>query len=234
MELLTSAYWDVGNRQINQDSLVLEDVLIKNQRVIMALVADGIGGMQHGEIASGFIAERMTRGLFNDIKSMIVKNAGIKKIKKHLCKVLYEIHISMKEYARMNKVNLGSTVSLLFIYKRKYIILHLGDSAIYKFRRNKVKLITQLHTNKDGSINKCISNIQFHKPYEKIGHLRKNTGFLLCTDGYYKKLRLSEGVFAPKLFDSAEQIESYLKKMGDYVKEKGDADNKAAVYVLSR
>ena len=53
MQFLSEIYWDRGARESNQDSVSLQQVSIRGKRAVMALVCDGIGGLEQGEIASG-------------------------------------------------------------------------------------------------------------------------------------------------------------------------------------
>ena len=40
----------------SEDSLLLEQVRIQKEQIVFAVVCDGIGGLQQGEIASGLLA----------------------------------------------------------------------------------------------------------------------------------------------------------------------------------
>ena len=60
MQFISEVYWDRGAREVNEDSLSLQQVSIRGKKVVFALVCDGIGGLEQGETASGFVAERMT------------------------------------------------------------------------------------------------------------------------------------------------------------------------------
>ena len=234
MDVLSGAYWDIGLRSVNEDTLLYEDIYIKDIRVVLALVADGVGSLKNGQIASGYIGESIAKCFFNDIKNNISKGYGISKIKKLLLKKIYEIHLNLKEYTNHTNMDIASTLSLILIINGRYLIMHLGDSAIYKCKKNTLKLLVPFHRNLDGSVSKCISNICFHKPYIKTGFIRNNTGFLVCTDGFYKRFPKDIRTFNPKDILTEEQIEKRLISIGEYVFNKGEKDNKSAVYFLIR
>ena len=60
MQYVTAVYWNRGSvAACNQDSLTLQQVLTGRGRVLMAAVCDGMGGLQQGETASGYMTERL-------------------------------------------------------------------------------------------------------------------------------------------------------------------------------
>ena len=74
MKMISGIYWDRGNRSVNQDSLVLEQVLTSKGRVLFAAVSDGIGGLSEGEVASGFILEKLLTNFYQQLLPLIGRN----------------------------------------------------------------------------------------------------------------------------------------------------------------
>ena len=59
MQYLTGVYWcGAGASRANQDAVVLQQVLTRRGRVLMAAVCDGMGGLSAGGEASGYVAGR--------------------------------------------------------------------------------------------------------------------------------------------------------------------------------
>ena len=48
MKIISGVYWDQGEREFNQDSLALQQVMTNRGRVLLAAVSDGIGGLKEG------------------------------------------------------------------------------------------------------------------------------------------------------------------------------------------
>ena len=82
MRFLSEVYWDKGGRCVNQDSISLQEVRMKGEKVVFALICDGIGGLDGGEIASGFVAERMTEWFYKEALNLLRRHKGRKKIEK--------------------------------------------------------------------------------------------------------------------------------------------------------
>ena len=104
--------------------------------------------------------------------------------------MLYEADEKLKEYGRKKGLRLGTTVTILFFIERQFYLVHIGDSRVYEVRR-KIKVLTK--DDGDGKVlYRCIGAGKWEKPQWKHGKVRGKTGFLLCTDGFYKKLSPEE------------------------------------------
>jgi len=58
MKFYVSASTDVGvKKQVNQDCLSVKRFLTRSGDVVFAVLCDGMGGLQHGELASGAIVQ---------------------------------------------------------------------------------------------------------------------------------------------------------------------------------
>lgn len=233
MRYITSAYYDAGIRTVNEDSLLVEELYIRGRSVVLGVVADGVGGLSEGEVASGYLVENMMRLLFMDIKRMVIKRRSLSFIKRAIVRRIYEVYEDMCKYAHLKEIRMGTTLSMMFILGQRYILVHIGDSAVFRCRKGRMIRLTPVHHNEDGSLSKCIGSIVFQRPYVHTGWIKNNTGFLLCTDGYYKKLDTESGVFRPKDFTDDTAIEKRLVEVGRLVSKKGETDNKAAIYIKS-
>ena len=145
---------DIGKvRDINQDSYYISDSLDEIQLYILA---DGMGGYNGGEIASNLAIQ--------SAKSYIENN--FKEIEKDKDSIIQLVASSM-EYANMvvyerakeNKEldGMGTTMEVCLIYNNKAYIGHIGDSRIYRIRKEFIRKLTQDHSYvqklvKDGTI----------------------------------------------------------------------------------
>ena len=71
MRFTSEVYWDKGERILNEDSISLQEVRVKGEKVVFAVVCDGIGGLDYGEVASGFVTERMTEWFYKEALMML-------------------------------------------------------------------------------------------------------------------------------------------------------------------
>lgn len=237
MRIFSGVYWDKGGRTVNQDSISLQQVMTDKGRLMMAVVSDGIGGLAEGEIASGYITERLTEDFYERILPLIGRGKGWKALKRCLLRCLYDINEGLKNYGKGKAIELGATVSLLLIWKRRYLHMHLGDSRIYLhcgrgFGRRRIRLLTKDHCVK-GGINRCIGSFPFCCPDIGEGRLYGRKGFLLCTDGFYRKMDgEAVGALEPDEIENEEQIYRRLKEIAGACLKKGEQDNLSAVYAV--
>lgn len=231
MNSISNAYWDAGKRDSNEDSLVLEELLLKRGKLIVSIVADGIGSLNNGAEASGYVIEELISFTLDEVVPLLNKGNGLHKVKRRILRKLYEISSDFKKVCSLRNKNMGTTLALLFIYERRFMAVNLGDSKIIKFKKKKMKELSLCHTNSDGSIYKCIGNRGFFEPYIREGFVTKNTGFLIASDGFYKKSQKEIYIFKPDEIKSEKQIEKRLGELARKVKNRGEKDNMSAVYI---
>ena len=236
MDYISGAYWDVGERPYQEDSVFFEQKKFKNKRLIMAVLADGIGGLSEGETASGYIIEKMAEVLNNEITELFAEGKSIFAYKKAILRRLYLISKELKEYALVKGIKLGSTMSLILITGRIYLIVHVGDSYILRIRKRflsskgTVSVLSPLHVNPDGSLNKCVGSFDYYEPFTKVGSVFKNTGFLLSSDGFIKKSLKDAAILNPAEINREVSIERRLYELARKSKEEGERDNMSALY----
>lgn len=183
-------------RKNNQDYFFLSE----NPDLPLFIVADGMGGHKAGEIASKlaattirdeFIFSHLDRFDENDIK-ILIKEAIIKANEK--------IYLQSKSQEECE--GMGTTTSLVYIFKKNLYIGHVGDSRLYLISEGKINQVTQDHTLvnelvKKGSITKEEGESHPKKNFitRAIGSevnididiykrtYRENDIIILCTDG---------------------------------------------------
>lgn len=234
MKYLSSAYWDVGLRSCNEDSLLLEVERTSRGPLVYGMVCDGIGSLEEGEKASGYILEEIQKIMEENILPQIAKGKSLSYARRILLQAIFKLYKQFMEYSVYKEINLGSTFSFLIIFKKRYLTIHLGDSAIIKIKRNKSKIITPIHHNADGTLSHCIGNCEYQKPHIALGTMHRNEGFLICSDGFIKKNTDYAYGLNPKEIESDEQIEIRLKEIGKRLKRAGEKDNISAVYIVSK
>ena len=233
LKIISGVYWDQGKRAANQDSLILQQAFTPGGRVMLAAVSDGIGGLSEGEIASGFITEKLVEYFYGQLVGLVGRRKGKAALKRSLLRCFYEMNSQLRCYGETREIKLGATISLLFLWEHHYMIFHLGDSRIYLCGRRGVKLLTDDHTGK-GGISKCMGSFPFQYPDIYYGKVHGKKGFLLCTDGFYRTLgQETLRVLLPGDISGEEQIGRRLRQLGMAAGKKGEQDNLSAVYCVA-
>lgn len=232
MKVLTGVYWGAGAvKEINEDSIALEQVVTSRGRVVLALVCDGIGGLPQGEVASGYVAEEAVKWFYQRGVKLIGAGKGWRQIRKSLLYRLGAVKREMLRYGKRNGLQMGSTMSLLLLWRHRYQIFHLGDSRIYLCQR-KIRQLTSDHGN-GRELNRCIGSFRGQKPDVFGGKFYKKSGFLLCSDGFRNRIepaQLAE-IFMPRKINTEVQIEARLREVAEYDMKQGEQDNISAIYL---
>jgi len=145
---------DIGRiREQNQDAYYISDSL---DQVQLYMLADGMGGYNGGEIASQLAiqsAKNYIENNFNDIdkdRDSIIQLVG--SAVEYANMVVYEKAKESKELEGM-----GTTLEICLIYNNRVFIGHVGDSRVYRIRKEFMRKLTQDHSYvqklvKDGTI----------------------------------------------------------------------------------
>jgi serine/threonine protein phosphatase PrpC len=230
--MFSGVYWSIGRRQVNEDSVALEHVHTDKGTVCLCVVCDGIGSLDHGDIASGYVTECLVRWFYRT--GIYLSKAGMRKIRKTLSKCLYDCHLELKSRAAEAGLNWGSTCTAVCIWNRRYICVHLGDSAAYIMNKKNMIRITSPHRNARGELIKCVGSMRYFDADYRSGRLKKGSGILIASDGFTGRLSEEElsGMlkFHGEIDD--ERIEKRLSKIGNELQGRGENDNRSAVYVM--
>lgn len=232
MKIFSGIYWDQGRRESNQDSIVLQQVRTSCGRALMAVVCDGIGGLDQGENASGYVGERLIEVFYGEVVPFIQRRRGRKVILRSFLRCIYKVREELHRYAVEREINLGTTMSLLLLWKKRYLIIHLGDSRIYYYQRNKKRQLTKDHSDGGNHLTRCISSFPYQAPDIRFGKRWGKCAFLICTDGFYRKQdEAGFSLLDPAKVDSGQQAQKRLEEMAKLALKRGEQDNLSAVYV---
>ncbi len=227
-----SVYWNAGAvKAVNQDSVLVLQALTGRGRILLAAVCDGMGGMEQGEDASGYVTEELTAWFYDSLLTDIGKRKPIWVIRRSLERKVYQMQSRMQRYAGKRKISLGTTMSVLVLWERTYMFWHLGDSRIYQIS-GKVRKMTQDHVQGTNRLTRCVGSFGFFLPEYKMGIMKKQTAFLLCSDGFWHKLQEKEiGEVLCPYHVRRETGERRLKELAEAVMRRGEQDNISALYI---
>lgn len=234
MRFISDVYWDVGKRETNQDSVSLQEVSVKGRKVVFALVCDGIGGLEGGETASGFVAEKMTEWFYREALIMLKRHKGRRKIENAGLRILYGCNEEMMQEGKKKGIKFGTTVTALLLSGRHYFLWHSGDTRAYRMKgKGRLKRLTEDHIENAHTLIRCIGSFPWKRPDVKSGCFIGKCTFLLCSDGFRNRAdeKRIEELLLPETIQRREQIYKRLKEMAEYVKRKGERDNISAVAI---
>ncbi len=221
-----------------------EDVWIALPEAGFFALADGMGGHQAGEIA----AKETLNSLIASIQK--VKTNDPLELTIELRHAIEKANLSVYRLGKKEQecFGMGTTLCCL-IWSRAFVIYaHVGDSRIYRFRNNKLELLTQDHslfakwvkTGKKSQtpypyknvITRAVGTAPKANPEISICKPEPGDLFFLCSDGLSDVLSTEE--IEKIIFTSAaSDLEFVSKKLIQEAKFKGSCDNITILMIQS-
>ncbi len=235
----TTVYWEKGVvRACNQDSLIVLQALTSKGRVLMAALCDGMGGLDLGECASGYLTEELVTWFYDGLLPAIGKKKPLWVIRRCAERKVFQVQGRLQRYADKRNFKMGTTLSMLVLWEKKYLIWHLGDSRIYHLSTQKgsdmakVRVLTQDHVQGTNMLTKCVGSFGYFRPDFKMGAVRSGEAFLICSDGFWRRIERREigEVLLPSRMTEGRK-ERRLREIGEAVMRRGERDNLSAIYI---
>lgn len=233
--------WKRGGRNVNQDSIVIQEIATCKGRLFLAAVCDGMGGCDEGENASGFVVQQLVAWLYDEILELLQKHVDTAGWRRSWYRCFYQVNQKLNAYAENNGIFTGTTMTMLFCWKRRYYVFHIGDSRVYRIRKgvgrnNGIKQLTQDDVWQEHVLKRCIGAGRTDMPEYLSGRLRREEGFLICSDGLYRRMRNAEFAEAllPKHIKTEKDIKRVLLELAERAQTRGERDNISAVYMVCK
>ena len=233
---------DKGNvRETNEDYFYISNSL---DQVQLYLLADGMGGYNGGEITSQLAVQTAKNYIENNFKDIEKDRDSIIQLlgssMEYANMVVYE---KAKENPELQ--GMGTTLEICLIYNNKAYIGHVGDSRIYRVRKQFIRKLTQDHSYvqklvKEGTITKeqaehhpqknmlmkALGCNAFVEPDVMVKGFLKDDILIMCSDG------LSNMVEQQTIYEMASKnIEQATKDLVQLAKDRGGYDNITVVII---
>ena len=247
---MASAFTDTGTvKKFNQDSLTVQIAENNNQKILMAVLCDGMGGYSCGEITSASLIYAFSKWFAMELPVYIKENHEIScnYIKSAWSGIIAQQNEKIIKYSKSKNIITGTTVTGILIYDDlSYVIINIGDSRVY-FIGDDIKQMTVDHSavnffteeemkKNNYSLNalvKCVGIYENAVPDFFTGKLKSSTNVLLCSDGFRNRLSDNE---IYQLFNihncfSENIIKNNIISAIETVKKRGERDNISAAVI---
>lgn len=233
---------DIGKvREINQDYFYISDSL---DEIKIFMLADGMGGYNGGEIASQLAIKTAKSYIENNFKDTPKDRESIIQLlgssMEYANMVVYEKSKEDKELDGM-----GTTLEICLVHNNKVYIGHVGDSRIYRIRKDFIRKLTQDHSYvqklvKEGTITqeeavhhpqknmlmKALGCNAFVEPDVMVKGFLKDDILIICSDGLTNMVS-QEDIF----IEAKKNIQWAPKELVDMANKKGGYDNITVVVI---
>lgn len=234
---------DIGMiREMNQDNYFISD---PNDEIKLFIVADGMGGYKGGEVASALAIESAKSYIKNNLEETNREKEKILDLIKNAIEyanmVVYE---RSKEVEELN--GMGTTMDVVIIQSGRLYIGHVGDSRVYRLRKDFFRKLTTDHSYveqlvrqgnitkeeaynhpKKNMLTKALGCTAFVEPDVMVKGFQKDDILLMCTDGLTNMIREDKICEIIK-----ENPEGACEILVNKANENGGQDNITAVIIL--
>lgn len=253
MRFFTAAHTDVGiKKKTNQDSMCIKVARTKFGEVCLAVVCDGMGGLQRGELASATVVRRFSKWFNNELPVLMNGAAfSMETVKNDWETLINEQNDLLYRFGFNENIQLGTTLTAMLIIQDRYIIAQLGDSRAYLLDKKLIQLtkdqsvvardlekglISEEQARKDQRRNillQCLGVTKSIKTEYVFGQTKPETTFLLCSDGFRHEIYNDEifGLLSPLAIKSEADIKNALIGLVELNKSRGETDNITAMLI---
>lgn len=240
--MIAFAKTDIGKaREMNQDYYYISG---SQDKIHVYILADGMGGYNGGEVASKLATTTALSYIQNNFESIPKEKEDILNLVKSAVEyanmVVYEKASENKELEGM-----GTTLEVCLIYNNKIYIGHVGDSRVYRIRKEFIRKLTHDHSYveklvKDGTITKeeamyhpkknmlmkALGCTPFVEPDVTVKGFIKDDTILICSDG------LTNMVDENEIFEIIKKEGTLAaEKLVEKANENGGYDNITAIVI---
>lgn len=227
---------DTGTvKNVNQDSILCDVCKKEKGDIGIFAVADGVGGLEYGEIASKIAIETLT-GWWKKLSS---QSNSEEMLSETLIKNIADINAKIASYP----YNMATTLSLLMVLNDKYYILHIGDSRIYHYKSGVFGNFEQITPDHSTMILKVVNGTEIEKSvltdclgrksksgyYSAVFPLCSGDLFMLCSDGIYKTQSAKE--IKKIISQNKDSTTNICESLITQAKSNGETDNISVIAV---
>lgn len=254
MNFYISATTDIGNqRKINQDSLFVRKLKTRTGKMVFAVLCDGMGGLNIGEVASASLIAAFTNWMYQELPALSQGLLEDYMIREQWGDLITVQNDQIRIYGKKNHCMTGSTVTALLLTEYRYYLLNIGDSRAYEIGRqvtqltedhtavaNEVRLGNLTKEQADHSpiqnvLTRCVGVQEHVYPDLFFGDVQKDAVYLLCSDGFRHQITGDE--MKEYLLFSARRNISEMKRQEEYLielnKQRGETDNISVITIYT-
>ncbi len=228
-----------------------EDVLGWDAARGIAVLADGMGGHNAGEVASRMAVDSILERLAQELlyTPRVRPNKGMSKYGTVIHRVITKANAHIFEAARVDPAwaGMGTTVVLLVFFRSRVVLAHLGDSRCYRWREGRLECLTIDHTllqeaidqgtavaaDEHDSLRNVLTRALGIQPKVKAAiqemEIAEGDVYLLCSDGLTEKV--TDAQIAHILRASAGNQAAMAQQLIETANRNGGEDNVSVLLV---
>lgn len=252
MNFIIAADTDIGlGKNTNQDSLSVKVMNTRQGKMVFAILCDGMGGLERGEIASASVIRAFDNWVRQTLPGICVSQLNDEMIRLQWENVIKEQNILLHQYGRKHNVTLGTTAVILMVTQSRYYLMNVGDSRAYAIGDSLIQLTRDqtlvareielgnmtyeqaLQDPRRNVLLQCIGASDMVFPEMFFGTPYAGQEFMLCSDGFRHEISGDEiyAELAPDVNLNADEMQRHLRKLIELNKQRKERDNISALLI---
>lgn len=183
----------------NEDSVACKTKNIGGSDCGFFAIADGVGGLMNGDVASRMATSNMA-ACWDSVTGSECRHEAVSQA---LMACVERTNLDIMNLSKQQGKKMATTLSALAITGNEGFIAHIGDSRIYRFHRGLLgagfQQLTKDHscmvrTETDGRVyqksvlTECLGYKEAIHPYYSTFSLYRGDIYFICSDGAYKTM----------------------------------------------
>lgn len=254
MRYLTSYCTDVGTvKEVNQDSICIKEAETETGTVLMAIVCDGMGGLEQGEVASAKTIEEFSRWFEEELPFLIDAKDSLNEIRYDWERMIKRMNQEIGAAGRELHIQSGTTITAwLTIPDRSFLIGHVGDTRVYRISDDNIRILTEDQTlvarevrehrltEEEAAVDprrsvllQCIGASRIVEPAFYTGKVVGGECYLLCSDGFRHEISPEEirENLCPGNNPDENTMRSHISELIEWNKRRCERDNISAILI---
>ncbi len=246
MNFIISASTDVGNvKSTNQDSFVAKVLNTKQGKMVFAVLCDGMGGLEKGEVASSTVVYAFSKWSETRLPDLCENEITDTEIRNDWISIATEYNEKIKTYGKKSGISLGTTVTAILVTNKRYYIINVGDTRAYEIS-DSIKILTKDQTlvarevelgnitaeqaetdSRRSVLLQCIGASEAVYPDMFFGDTIQNAVYMLCSDGFRHEITQQEifQYLQPDVMTNVEGMKVNMDKLIEMNKQRQERDN---------
>lgn len=211
MNFIISANTDIGIvKSTNQDSLTVKRLITPQGPMAFALLCDGMGGLEKGEVASATVIRAFDEWVNTCLPELCKAPLEDSVIRAQWEGIVTHMNQIIKAYGARHGVRLGTTVVAMLLTQNRYYVLNVGDSRAYEISDGLYQItqdqtfvareiamgnMTPEEAETDSRRNvllQCVGASDDVYPDMFFGDVHPNAVYMLCSDGFRHEITPEE------------------------------------------
>jgi protein phosphatase len=193
-------------RSNNEDAMVIEDpgqASLREKKGVLFAVADGLGGLDQGEVASRTAVDEVRR-LFHALPQLR-DGHWLREAVEIANEQIFNLNKGLVHLERM-----ATTLTLSVFKGGRVYVGHVGDSRLYRVRSEKITRLTTDHSIDRHTLTRVVGLDSTVIPELCEFDLEHRDRYIQCSDGLYASLSDGEILRIALKFESPQEAVSKL------------------------